>query len=113
MSSRLKLEALPGFSEDLAALPTQELRKMVLGLLVEVANGSLAGRALDDRVSTGDLGDCFKLYFDTDTRQKPRFRLVYRIVAGKVKAVQAVAAGERRDLAAYVTAAHRLGRIQH
>lgn len=110
MSSQLGLDALPGFEDDMAALPTQELRIMTVGLLVEVARGTLTGRSLDVRVSTGDLSDCFKLYFDTDTKQKPRFRLVYRIEDGRVKAVQAVSVGERKGLAAYVAAAERLGR---
>lgn len=108
----MPLQALPGFAEDLAALPSHNLRKMALGLLVEIAEGTLAGRSLDDRIATGDLSDCFKLYFDTDTQQKPRFRLVYRIVGDKVHAVQAVAAGERQGLNAYRIAAHRLGRIE-
>ncbi len=107
-----KLTALPGFADDIAALPSDALRRQVFGLLVEIQKEVLEGKPLDSRISTGDLGDCFKLYFDTDGSQKPRFRLVYRLVDESVNvvAVEAVAAGRRTNLEAYVTAGRRLGR---
>ena len=63
--------------------------------------------------STGDLSDCFKLYFDPVGRQKPRFRLVYRIVVGAAgeQGVQPVSVGRRGDFDAYLRAARNLGRI--
>ena len=59
------------------------------------------------------LSDCFKLYFDPVGRQKPRFRLVYRIVVGAAgeQRVQPVSVGRRGDLDAYLRAARNLGRI--
>ena len=112
MSTRLALTALPGFEADLLALPTIELQKMVLGLLVEVRNGTVHGVRLDSRVATGDLSDCFKMYFDTDGTHKPRYRLVYRYQPDEVNAVsiEAVGVGERADLAVYRTISARLKR---
>lgn len=86
---------------------------MAIGLLVEVRNGKLRGNRLDQRVAIGDLSDCFKLYFDTDTSNKPRSRLVYRLLPNEVSAVtvEAVGIGERANLAVYRAIAERLGRV--
>lgn len=86
---------------------------MAIDMLVHVRNGDVSGIALDERVSTGDLGDCFKLYFDPDGSDKPRFRLVYRFTPNEIQAVaiEAVAVGRRQGLDAYIRAATRLGRI--
>ncbi len=112
MTDRLSLTALPGFEADLKALPTFELQKMALGLLIEVRNGNVRGVRLDHRVATGDLSDCFKLYFDTDGSRKPNYRLVYRYQPDEVNAVsiEAVGVGERADLAVYRTISTRLAR---
>ncbi|TFB80871.1 hypothetical protein E3N84_10490 [Terrimesophilobacter mesophilus] len=85
---------------------------MALGLLVEVRNGTVQGVRLDSRVATGDLSDCFKMYFDTDGTHKPRYRLVYRYQPDEVNAVsiEAVGVGERADLAVYRSISARLGR---
>lgn len=103
---------MPGFQEDIYALPDARTRKMALDMLVLIRDCKIGGVRLDARVSTGDLGDCFKLYFDPDGAQKPRFRLVYRYTPNEVEAVaiEAVAVGRRRGLEVYVTAAERLGR---
>lgn len=81
-------------------------------MLVLVRDGKARGVRLDSRVATGDLTDCFKLYFDPDGSQRPRFRLVYRYTPDEVQAValEAVAVGRRQGLDVYVTAADRLGR---
>ena len=86
---------------------------MAMMMLKSVAMGEVTGVELDARASTGDLTDCFKLYFDPVGGQKPRFRLVYRIVVeqGGDRCVQAVAVGRRGDLDAYLRAARNLGRI--
>lgn len=84
-----------------------------LTLLVEVARGNLSGLELEKLVATGDLSDCRKIYFDIDNNQKPRYRLVYRLMPNEIRAVavEAVSVGERRGLGAYVRAARNLGRI--
>lgn len=81
----------------------------MLGL---VRSGHVKGQPLGEHVKTGDLSDCYKLYFDPDPGRKPRYRLVYRYTPNEVRAVslQAVAVGERRDLDVYRTAAQRLQR---
>jgi hypothetical protein len=109
---KLALRALPGFQADIDALPDLATRKMALDMLVLVRDGKTRGRPLDDRVSTGDLSDCYKLYFDPDGSGKPRFRLVYRYTPTEVAAVavEAVAVGRRADLDAYRRAITNLGR---
>lgn len=74
---KLSLRALPGFQGDIDALPDLATRKMALDMLVLVRDGKIRGRPLDDHVGTGDLRDCYKLYFDPDGSDKPRFRLVF------------------------------------
>jgi mRNA interferase RelE/StbE len=106
------LRALPGFQDDINALPDLATRKMALDMLVLIRNGKVRGQPLDSRVTTGDLGDCYKLYFDPDGSGKPRFRLVYRYTPTEVTAValEAVAVGRRADLDAYQRAIKNLGR---
>ena len=110
--SKLALRALPGFQADIDALPDLATRKMALDMLVLVRDGTTRGRPLDGRVSTGDLSDCYKVYFDPDGSGKPRFRLVYRYTPTEVAAiaVEAVAVGRRADLDAYRRAIANLGR---
>lgn len=97
MAGTLALRALPGFQEDIYALPDDRTRKMALDMLVLVRDEKVRGVRLDSRVATGDLTDCFKLYFDPDGSQKPRFRLVYRYTADELQAValEAVAVVDR------------------
>jgi hypothetical protein len=109
---RLALRALPGFQQDIDALPDLATRKMALDMLVLVRDGKVRGEPLDSRVATGDLTDCYKLYFDPDGSGKPRFRLVYRYTPNEVTAValEAVAVGLRANLDAYQRALANLGR---
>ena len=109
----LALTKLPGFEDDLFALPSRQLMEMTLKLLVEVKRGNLEGQPLGVLSATGDLSDCRKIYFDTDGTQKPRFRLVYRYTPNEIRAVaiEAVAVGKRATLSVYKLAATRLGRI--
>lgn len=110
----LALRALSGFQGDIDALPDLATRKMALDMLVLVRDGIVRGQPLDARVSTGDLGDCYKLYFDPDGSGKPRFRLVYRYTPTEVTAIalEAVAVGRRANLDAYQRAITNLGRAQ-
>lgn len=113
MAVPLRLTALlPGFQHDIDALPDQATKKMALDMLVLVRDGRVAGVKLDSRVATGDLGDCYKLYFDPDGSGKPRYRLVYRYTPNEVRAVavEAVAVGRRANLDAYRRAIANLAR---
>lgn len=108
----LKLNALKGFDSDVYALP-KALQQKAIDLLVLVAHGDLRGQPLDERVGTGNLSDCLKIYFDEDPREvRPKYRLVYRLLPDGVSAVtvQAVSVGERSGLDAYLRAARNLGR---
>lgn len=109
---KLKLTSLPGFAEDVYALPNPAIRKMALDMLVLVRDQKISGVPLGVHVKTGDLSDCFKIYFDTDGSHKPNFRLVFRYTPDEIQAVclEAVAVGERKDLSVYHKAAERLGR---
>lgn len=103
MARPLHLRSLPGFQQDIDALPDLRTKKMALDLLVLVRDGKVAGVKLDARVATGDLSDCYKLYFDPDGVGRPRFRLVYRYTPDEIAAVaiEAVAVGRRANLDAY------------
>lgn len=108
----LKLTSLPGFDTDIHALPSFAVQKMALDMLVLIREGKVRGVPLGKHVKTGDLSDCYKLYFDPDGSDKPRFRLVYRYTPNEVQAValEAVAVGARSGLEVYLRAAKRLGR---
>lgn len=113
MAAPLKLTAiLPGFQQDIDALPDLATKKMALDMLVLVRDGKTSGVRLDSRVGTGDLRDCYKLYFDPDGSGKPRYRLVYRYTPDEISAVaiEAVAVGRRLNLDAYQRAITNLGR---
>ncbi len=99
---------------DFAGLPTDNLRRVAVQIVIDVSNGDRTGEKLGELASTGDLSDCFKIYFDERDDIKPRFRLVYRLLPrGGIEAVlvEVVSVGRREALAAYVTAAQRLGRL--
>lgn len=112
MRARPALRALPGFQQDIDALPDLATKKMALDMLVLVRDGRVKGEKLDARVTTADLGDCYKLYFDPVGGGRPRFRLVYRYLPDELLAVaiEAVAVGRREQLDAYHRASSNLGR---
>ncbi len=108
----LALTKLPGVQDDFDKLPTFEVKKMALDMLVLIRDGKATGKSLGKHVRTGDLSDCYKFYFDPDGSVKPQFRIVYRYTPDEVQAValEAVAIGRRDDLDVYRIAAQRLGR---
>lgn len=110
---RLALTSLPGFDRDVYALPDLRTRRMALDMLVLIRDGKVRGEPLGEHVKTGDLSDCYKLYFDPDGSGKPRFRLVYRYSPDELTAIalEAVAVGQRSGLEVYLRAADRLGRL--
>lgn len=113
MAGELRRAYREGFRQDILALPSRQLQKVALQIVVGVSKGRRRGRPLESRVATGDLSDCRKVYFDEVGTNRPRFRLVYRLLPDEVEAVEveAVAVGRREALAAYVVAATRLGRM--
>jgi hypothetical protein len=111
--SRALPEFLPGCVEDIKELPTMKLRYVVIEFLIEIESGARHGLPLDERKSTGDLSDCFKIYFDEERNMRPNYRLVYReLSAGGSNSsrIQAVAVGRRAGLDVYYLAARRLNR---
>ena len=109
---RRKLRALPEVVGDINALPTQKLKEIALQRISDVVNGRLSGARLEDMSRTGDLTDCFKLYFDETGRPGPAYRVVYRELAeGAVEVVEVVAVEQREELYVYALAALRLGRL--
>lgn len=112
MAKPLPLTARPGFQQDIDELPDQRTKKMALDMLVLVRDRKVRGLRLDSRIATGDLADCYKLYFDPDGSDKPRFRLVYRYTPDELTAValEAVAVGRRANLDAYQRAISNLSR---
>ena len=105
---------LQGVLEDLAALPTHELRTIAMNLLMEIEAGAVTGKPLEDHGRTGDLSDCFKVYFDHPHGDRPAYRLVYRLNPDQSVAaahIQAIVIGKREALAVYREAARRLRRV--
>ncbi len=100
-----------GVLDDLKALPTRELRILAMTLLLEIEAGRVTGKPLDARAHTGDLSDCFKLYFDHPQGDRPAFRIVYRLnpdSSPDAARIQAVAVGKRQSLAVYQQAVNRI-----
>ena len=110
---KLRRSIRPECKHDILTLPTLNLKRRAVQILVDVSNGALEGAPLEDHPSVGDLSDCGKVYFDEDDDRKPRFRLVYRLLPDEIAAVEveAIAVGRRAAMAAYVEAARRFGRL--
>ena len=109
---RRHLRALPEVVGDIKALPTQKLKEIALQRISDVVNGRLSGARLEDMSRTGDLTDCFKLYFDETGGPGPAYRVVYReLTEGAVEVVEVVAVEQREELYVYALAALRLGRL--
>ena len=104
---------LPGFKRDFDELPSDKVRKLTLQVIADLKQGERKGQPLDELSHTGDISDCFKLYFDFPNHEsKPRYRLVYREQVGKYTLVdlEMVAVGKRENLDAYLRALKNLYR---
>ena len=103
----------PEAVDDIRNSPSENLKRRAIQIIVDVSNGVLEGRPLEDHPSVGDLSDCRKVYFDDQDEDKPRFRLVYRLLPneGQAVSVAAIAVGRRSLIDVYVQAARRLGRL--
>ena len=109
----LQRTAQPGIQDDFDALP-QAAKVRAMQVFVDVSLGLIQGQPLGNLSSTGDLSDCYKVYFDTDLNIKPRYRLVYRLLPDatlQIVTAELVAVGKREQLDAYVRAVARLGRL--
>lgn len=107
------LSMLRGFRRDFDELPSDAVRRLTLQVIADLKNGLRRGHPLEKVAHTGDLSDCYKLYFDFPEYQgKPRYRLVYREQAGKYTMIdlEMVAVGKRQDLEAYLRALRNLDR---
>ncbi len=113
MRKPLERSVRPEAVDDIKNLPSENLKRRAVQIIVDVSTGVLEGRPLEDHPFVGDLSDCRKVYFDDQEDSKPRFRLVYRLLSNEVEAVavEAVAVGRRRLIEVYVQAARRLGRL--
>ena len=114
MTAQPKPNFHPECLDEIKKLPTDNLKRRAIQISLDVARGDLSGVALEDNSSTGDLSDCFKVYFDENEDQKPRYRLVYRHISDtdvEALSVEIVAVGQRRIMQVYVDAANRLGRL--
>lgn len=105
-----QLSFLAEVAQDFAQLPTEALKVIARDLLYQIRDGVEVGRTLEDRIDTGDLGGCRKVYFDS-MPGPPGYRIVFRYLDdGVVEVVEIVAIGPRDGLAVYKPAADRLGR---
>ncbi|WP_252975203.1 hypothetical protein [Janibacter melonis] len=112
-SHELGRRILPAAKADFDNLPSDNLKRRAIQIMMDVSRRQLEGQPLEDHPSVGDLSDCRKVYFGDTDDGKPRYRLVYRLLPNEVEAVEveAVAVGERRVMSVYVEAARRLGRF--
>ena len=81
MAPKYRVEYVdPHFAERFAGLTTEAQRR-VLELLGDIANETpLLGKTCGYKPSTGNLGDCRKVYFDIKSDVEPRYRLIYRVL---------------------------------
>jgi len=108
LSHRIAL--IPEARLDVLALPV-EPRKQVVKLLVALEQNPYLGREMWVVRGFEVLTDCRSIKFDTPGRKgKPRYRLVYRNEPdeGTIAVICVLAAGERKQMAAYKQARARL-----
>lgn len=80
--ARLPVEFFdPTAKQQLLDLPSRKLKRRALELLAQVSKGDpKLGKPCGFAFSSGNLGDCRKLYFDEQRDLAPRYRIVYRLV---------------------------------
>lgn len=97
---------------DLAVLAGRDRRLVVEAIRVLKAVG--AGRITPTRLrtfsKTGDLSDCFKIYFGLE-QEDDTHRVVLREVHGQVEVLEVVALEDRQADLPYLLAATRLARL--
>ena len=99
------LADLKRLGEDDPALP-----RMALGKLRDFEARRIDPIPLGEMAKTGDLGDCFKIYFGPG--KPPSHRIVLlQVDESTVEVVEVVAVEARQEAYAYLLAASRLGRL--
>jgi hypothetical protein len=109
-----RLEIIDAAAADLERIGEDDRRLKIRALAVIelVVSDEIRGRPLLNTASTGDLSDCFKVYFGIN--DEPTHRLVYRLLPdGTIEVVQVVAVEQRDEAYVYLLAAHRLGTLPH
>lgn len=108
---------------QIKALDSPGLQKVALWWLKRVRRNCRLGSPLGYHVSTGDLGGCFKLYFDEDDEPwnplwqpphrpagdpRPRYRIVYQLLPAEEdpELIEVVSVGPKPEV--YWSAVSRL-----
>lgn len=99
--------------QDLRDLATQDKALVLQALHVakRVDAGELRGKDLGYYDKTGDLSDCFRVYFGAKANADTH-RIVFRETGDGTEVVEVVTVAERRSDVAYLLAALRLGRLE-
>ncbi len=103
----VEVKVRPEVSDDIRALPSDDLRREALREILEVKNHPFRSQPLGKLPATGDLSDCRKKYFD-----QARYRVIYRLLPDEKNPTEAdvIAVGPRVGLTVYNEAIKRLGR---
>ncbi len=99
-------------SSDLDELESALLRQVAIESFYSVARGELRGTRLEKHFRTGDLSDCFKIYFDKSKDESPKYRIIFRYIPDfkKPMALEIIAVGLRKNMSVYLAAIERLNR---
>ena len=108
---RHRFEFLPEVRDEASEL-SEDLRRAIAGLVVELHSNPWLGELMDDRWPE-TLEGARKVRFDAPGwKGKPRYRLVYRNEPsdGAVSVMVVLAIGRRENMIAYAKASARLAR---
>ncbi len=99
-------------SKDLDELESPALRQVAIESFYQIARGELRGKRLETHSRTGDLSDCFKIYFNKSKDRSPKYRIIFRYLPNlkEPKSLEIVAVGIRKNMSVYIAAVERLNR---
>lgn len=85
--AELEVEFLDDFAKkQFHALPNMNLKREALRKLGKLKNENpWAGKPCGYAPSTGNIGDCRKMYFDESEDVEARYRIVYRLLPDEEK----------------------------
>lgn len=108
----LPFRTFPQVVTDYKKLGSAALRREALRLIAQLKKSPFLGQPLEYRGSTGNLGDCRKLYFDVSKDDPPEYRIVYRLLPDEDSPglIEIICLGERAGSKVYEEAAKRLQR---
>ena len=103
----IEAKARPEVSQDMQNLASDDLRREALQYMVALRTKPKLGKKLDKHVATGDLSDCWKVFFDNANH-----RIVYRLLPDEKKPtlIDIIVVGPRHNMDVYKEAVRRLGR---